>query len=214
MNEANARIQARQHTRADALYKEAVRLTVAEFGADHLHTGRALNNQALSSLEAGRPGAAARVIPQAIAIFERVLERDHPARGRAYLLLGRIQAALGDSERAVAALSRARATYVALYGGDSAMVGDVDFFTAEAELARERFDVALARAADAKALYDVNYGPDDPDQAEVLLLQSRIQAAAGAADEAHRTCDQAMRLQERIMIDPALQKIARDQCRQ
>ncbi len=213
MNEAYARLQLRQYPQANALYKEALRLTVIKFGHDHLKTAVALHNQALSYLDAGRPASAAHVLPQAIAIYERVLERGHPTMGRAYLLLGRVHTARGDGESAVAALARARAVYVALYGIDNAMVGDVDFFTAEAELARGRFGAALSRAADAKALYDLNYGPDDPDQGEVLLLTSRIHAAAGSASLASKTCAEAMQFQRRISADRATLKLVRDECR-
>jgi tetratricopeptide (TPR) repeat protein len=94
------------------------------------------------------------------------------------------------------------------------MVGDIDFFTAEAETLAGRYPEALARAASAKAVYDAAYGPDDPDQAEILLLRARIYQAAGRFEEARVSCGNALSLQQRIGLGSADLASTRQQCAQ
>jgi tetratricopeptide (TPR) repeat protein len=91
-------------------------------------------------------------------------------------------------------------------------VGDIDFFTAEAEILAGRYPEALARTASAKVVYDAAYGPDDPDQAEVLLLRSRIFRAAGRFEEARANCRGALGLQQRIGLPSGDLASTRNQC--
>ena len=51
-----------------------------------------------------------------------------------------------------------------------------------------------------KRIYDASYGPDDPDQAELLLLRARILRQAGANVDAVTHCRDALALQRRISV--------------
>ncbi len=212
IRQATARIQTGELERANILYEQAAELTSARFGINDVRTAKALHAQAYAFFEAGRPAEAARMMDRAVAIYARVLDDDHPNLGDAQLLLGRIHAAQRDTPKAIAAFARARRIFLALYGPDHPTLGDIHFFTAEAERLGGRYPEALAQAARAKAIYDVAYGLDDPDQAEVLLLRTRILQSAGRFEEARDTCADAVGLQERIGISPALRAATRREC--
>ena len=144
-------------------------------------------------------------INQALAIYNKVLEGDHPTIAAALILMGRIRTAEGNYTGALAALDQARALYARLYGPRNAAVGDADFYAAEAEAKRGAIDAALMRLARTKAIYDENYGPDDPDQVELLMQRSRILADAGRTAEARQNCVAGVALQAKLNpSDPQL----------
>lgn len=198
INEARALVHAKRFKEAQSLFAATTALYTAKFGTDHVLTARAVQNQALINFEAGNYPLAERQIGAALATFEKVLDADHPATAAALILLGRIRTARGDAVGALAALDRARDIHVRLYGASNAAVGDVDFYAAEAEAKRGRIDAALALAAMTKKIYDASYGPNDPDQVELLMLRTRILAGAGRSVEARRDCAAALALQTRL----------------
>jgi hypothetical protein len=102
--------------------------------------------------------------------------------------------------------------YAALFGPGNAAVGDAEFYLAEAESRRERMAVALAHVAAAGRIYDAEYGPDDPDQAELLLLKARVLARGGRAADALVSCRAAIALDRRIKAAPAVLAEAERQC--
>lgn len=61
------------------------------------------------------------------------------------------------------------------------------------------FDLESAVSADFQ-----RNGPNDPDQAELLLLRSRIFERSGAARSALAECRRALSLQRRISAEPAI----------
>lgn len=198
MNEAHSLVRLKRFDEADKLFARAEASYTAAFGTNHVRTATAFQNRALADFERGQPALAANRIKQAIAIYDRVLEGDHPTIGAALILQGRIRTAQGDTAGALAAFDRARALYIRAYGPRNPAVGDVDFYAAEAEQKRGATDAALARLARTKAIYDTNYGAIDPDQVELLLARSRVLAAAGRTDDARRDCDAASTIQRKL----------------
>ena len=141
-----------------------------------------------------------------------MLEGDHPLIGAALILQGRIRTAQGDYKGALQALDQARALYSRLYGPRNPAVGDADFYGAEAEAKGGNVDGALTRLARTKSIYDENYGATDPDQVELMMVRSRILAAAGRKAEARQDCDAGVAIQAKLdPSDPALGK-ARASC--
>jgi tetratricopeptide (TPR) repeat protein len=207
MAEAHSLVRIKRYDEADRLFARAAASYAAVFGRNHVLTATAVQNQALADFERGEPQRAANRIGQALAIYNKVLDKDHPTIGAALILMGRIRTAERDYAGAIAALDQARALYTRLYGPRNAAVGDADFYAAEAEAKRGAVDAALARLARTKSIYDENYGPNDPDQVELLMARSRILADAGRRADARRDCDAGVMLQAKLdAADPELPK--------
>ncbi|OBX19712.1 hypothetical protein A9995_03855 [Erythrobacter sp. QSSC1-22B] len=198
MDQAYALVQAADFDRVDALYAKAHRMFLQRYGPRDVRTARALHNQAFASLSAGKPEDAIPRMDSALKIYSRVLEPAHPDLAAARLLMGRIFAAQGDTAKAVDNFRMARAIFSAVYGEGNAAVGDTDFYTAEALGRSGRFDEALALTGSVKQIYDTAYGAEDPDQAELLMLRSRIHASAGNSLQASAQCRAALALYQRI----------------
>jgi tetratricopeptide (TPR) repeat protein len=209
MNEAQALVRVQRFAEANRLFAQAVQSYAGAFGPAHLRTAIALQNQGWAFFEQGRTADAEARIHRALAIYGRVLERDHPTYAAALTLLGRVLTARHDPAGALAALDTATGIYTRLYGADNAAVGDTEFYAAEAEAEAGRFDAALTRLARTKAIYDASYGSDDPDQAELLMVRSGVLARAGRRADAVRDCDAALALRRRLdPADPALRTTA------
>lgn len=196
--EGQALVQLRRYAEADAFFARAEANYVAVFGPNHVLTGTVMQNRALGDFESGQIARAADRIRAAVAIFDRTLEGDHPYIGAALILMGRIRSTQGDAVGARIAFDRALGLYSRIYGPSNAAVGDVEFYAAEAEARAGATEAALRRIAHAKAIYDHEYGPEDPDQAELLLMRARVLAAAGRKVEARRDCDAGLALQARL----------------
>ncbi len=136
INQAQSLVRLQRFAEADRLFAKATAANAAKFGTNHLFTADAIRNQAVADFEAGRLAEAERRIDRAVAIYDRVLEGDHPTIGAGLILTGRIRTAEGDGTGALAALDKARGIFARLYGPRNAAVGDVDFYAAEAEAAR------------------------------------------------------------------------------
>ncbi len=198
LNQGESLLRLGRLAEAQRIYADATRNYVGRFGRDHVLTADAVRNQALADLEANKLDAAQARIDEALAIYRRVLEPRNPMIGRALLLRGRILARAGKSEGAALSFEKARALYAAVYGAESVNVADTEFFAADAEAAVGDYDTALARTVRIKAIYDREYGPDDPDQAELLELRARILLAAGRTGDAATACRAARDLRKRI----------------
>jgi tetratricopeptide (TPR) repeat protein len=198
--------------RADIFFNRASKVFSAKFGANHVRTAASLQNQAWADLEAGRFGLAAMRIGKALAIYNVVLEGDHPAIAEASVLAGRIHTATGDTAGALTSFARARAIFTHLNGPDNSTVGDVDFYIAEAEAKAGNTAAALRTLINTKRIYDIAYGANDPDQAELLLLRARVLAGAGQHDLAARDCANAIQLQKRIGEERTVIAASRKAC--
>jgi hypothetical protein len=173
-----------------------------------------LQHQALASLTAQNPDAAAAKMNSALRIYRRVLEPGHPNIAAAELLMGRIYAAQGRHTLAQARLAQARGLFASLYGGDNPAVADTDFYAAEVEASAGRTAEALRLASNVKRIYDAAYGPDDPDQAELLLLKARIFREDGAGAAAVASCRDALALQRRIALEENVLRETNEFCDQ
>ncbi len=211
-NSARSRMKLRDLAGAALDYQIAERLRVDRFGPNHLRTAAAVQNRAYAAFEAGQPEQAQPLIARANAIYARVLEGDHPTLAAARILEGRIRTASGDGRGAVAAISQAQRSFARLYGAGNAAVGDAAFYLADAHSVAGNLPAALAQMATAKRIYDAEYGHDDPDQAELLLLKARVLARGGRAAEAKASCEAASALLSRMKSSPAVRADARRQC--
>ncbi|OSZ64515.1 hypothetical protein CAP39_13235 [Sphingomonas sp. IBVSS1] len=211
-NVARARMKLRDLAGATRDYAAAEHLLEDRFGRNHLMTATAIQNQAYAAFEAGQPDRAQALIADANRIYARVLEGNHPTLAAARILEGRIRTATGDGARAVAALRQAQASFAHLYGPTNAAVGDAAFYLAEAESVGGNLAAALVQVANAKRIYDAEYGPDDPDQAELLLLKARVLARGGRTADARTSCQAAVALDRRIGAAPAVVAQAQSQC--
>jgi tetratricopeptide (TPR) repeat protein len=212
MTEAQSLVYIRRFAEANRLFEQAVRNFTAKFGVNDVRTATAIQNQGWADFEAGRSALASQRIDRAVAIYDRVLEGDHPTIAAAMLLSGRIRTRTGDEKGALVAFDRARTIFTHLYGPDNAAVGDVDFYAAEAEAKAGQLDAALARLANTKRIYDMAYGPDDPDQAELLLQRARILGGAGQRAHAARNCADALALQVKLKSEAAVLADTRRTC--
>jgi tetratricopeptide (TPR) repeat protein len=197
-NQANSLLRIKRFEEAERLFRRAETTITSLFGINHVRTAAAIQNAAVADFERGDVTGAAARVGRSIAIYERVLDSDHPTIGAALILMGRIRTAQKDYPDALAAFDRARALYARLYGSDNPAVADVDFYAADAEAGRGATDAALARLAKTKAIYDKSYGAEDPDQLELLLTRSRIQARAGRMAGARTDCAAASALHKRL----------------
>ncbi|RYG75378.1 MAG: tetratricopeptide repeat protein, partial [Alphaproteobacteria bacterium] len=186
LNQAQSLVRLRRFAEADKLFAMAGAIYAAKFGTNHVLTADAYRNEAVADFEAGRLAEAEREIQRALAVYDRVLEGDHPTLAAALLMIGRVRSARGNGSGALVALDKARGIFERLYGSDNAAVGDADFYAAEAESVRGNTPAALRRLANTQSIYDRAYGPDDPDQAELLILRSRILRSANRLAEARR----------------------------
>lgn len=212
MGEAEMLARIRRFDEADALFARAGATFAAKFGTNHVRTAKSIQNRAWADLESGRYAQAEQRIAEALAIYARVLEGDHPTIADALVLAGRIRIAANDPAAALVALDRARGILVRLNGVDNSTVGDVDFYAAEADAKRGNIAGALKRLANSKRIYDSAYGPDDPDQGELLLLRARILAGGGRHAAARLDCAAAVALQTRIKQEAAVIAATRKVC--
>jgi hypothetical protein len=113
--------------------------------------------------------------------------------------------ARGDSAGALQAFDEARTIFSNLYGSRNAAVGDVDFYAAEAAARGKDVEGALRLLDQTKGIYDASYGPNDPDQVELLMSRARVLAGAGRFDDSALACASAVTLQAKLdPHDPSL----------
>jgi hypothetical protein len=207
-----ALLRAKRTGEATALLQRAVASYLAKHGPRHVLTATARQNLAAAAFEGQQLDFAERQMSQAVAVYNQVLEGDHPTLADAQILLGRIRTARGDAAGALAAIYRARSIYGRLYGADNSSIGDADFYAAEAEARRGDIDAALRLFAQTKAIYDKAYGADDPDQVELLLARSRALTGARRFAEARHDCNAAYALQVKIDSKDAAASTIRADC--
>jgi tetratricopeptide (TPR) repeat protein len=198
MSQGASLVPLKRYAEADALFARAQQLWTATAGATHVCTANAINNRAWAASENEQYHQARPTAEQAAAIYQKVLEGDHPTIAASQLLLGRIRAEDGDPNGAIVSLDKARGIFVRLYGPTNAAVGDVDFYAGQAEGKRGHLDAALRRFASTKAIYDVAYGPDDVDQAELLHARADVLRDFGRMADALHNCESAVTLQTRL----------------
>lgn len=210
-NQAQSLMRVHRRAQADQLFAASTAIYTAKFGTNHVMTADVIRNRAVADFETGHLDEAQHRIDQALAIYNRVLEGDHPTIADAMILTGRIKTARGDAAGALAAFAKAHGIFQRLFGANSTAVGDVNFYAAEAQSRRGNTPAALELTELTKSIYDKNYGPDDPDQIELLMLRSRVLAAAHRYREARRECLAGAALKKKIApADPELATMGRD----
>jgi tetratricopeptide (TPR) repeat protein len=198
MGQARALGQIKKFAEADALLAKAVAVCTEKFGLNNVNTAVSIQNWALNDFERKQYPSAQQRIERALSVFGRVLDAKHPKLAASYVLLGRIQTAREDNGGALATFDKARAIYSGLYGAHNVAVGDVDFYAAEAASKGGDTGTALQLLNHTKMVYDASYGPDDPDQVELLMERARVLARGGRSSEASRDCSAAVALQTRL----------------
>lgn len=212
MNQAYALVQGGEFGQVADLYARSSAITLRKYGKQHVKTAKAIHNQAFGNLSIGKAAAASAQMEQALAIYRRVLEPNHPNLAAAELLMGRIYSQQGRHEMSLASLAAARTIFAGLYGAGNPAVADVDFYAAEAEAAAGRWQNALQLTERVKRIYDVHYGRADPDQAELLLLRARILQRSGDMSQARVNCRQALNLQFEIKTAASVTGNTADYC--
>ena len=104
MSQGQALLRLQKYDEAEKLFARAEGNYTAAFGRNHVLTANAFQNQALADFESGDAARAAQRIAQAVAIYDKVLEGDHPTIGAALILQGRIRTAQGDYKASLAPL--------------------------------------------------------------------------------------------------------------
>ena len=181
MSEARALLQIGRTAEATVLLAAAENAYAEKYGYEHVLTANAIQNRALAEFDGGDFARAEAMNVRALSVYGHVLDPDHPTIAAALILTGRIRMARNDPAGAISALDQARRIYVHLYGVRNAAVGDVDYYAAQAKATAGDYDAALDRIARAKVVYDANYGADDPDQVELLVLRARVLRRGRAA---------------------------------
>lgn len=203
-------VAAKDFVRADAALAEAVSLYTQRYGPRHVTTATAVKNRAFGAFEAGRLAEAERLSATAIAVYERVLEPNHPVLIDASTLQGRILLAEGQIDAARKAFSRAGLISAKLFGPMAAEHADVLFYGAQAESDARNFGVALSQVDQAQRAYRQDYGANHPDEAALSLIEAQIARAAGLPGQARMACAAAMRILT-ALDDPGVAD-ARAQC--
>jgi len=206
MSQAQALVQLKRFGQAAPLLARAVAIYVDKFGLQNVLTAGAIQNQALNEFERGNYAFAENRVARAVAVFHNVLDANHPKLAAAYVLMGRIRTAQGDARGALDSFAKARSIFAALYGIRNAAVGDVDFYAAEAASRGKDTPAALRLLDQAKRIYDASYGPNDPDQVELLMARARVLSTAGRTRDSAVACAAAVSLQARLDAnDPDIQ---------
>jgi tetratricopeptide (TPR) repeat protein len=205
MSQAQALVQLKRFAEADPLLARAVSIYIAKFGVDNVLTAVAIQNRALNDYEGGNYAQAEQRVERALTVFHKVLEDNHPKLAAAYVLLGRIRTARGDSPGALQAFDKARTIFSGLYGIRNAAVGDVDFYASEAAAKGKDVEGALHLLDQTKQIYDASYGANDPDQVELLMMRAKVLASASRVRDSAQACDAALSLQAKLdPNDPGL----------
>jgi len=198
MSQARALVLLKRLGEADVLLAKAVALYSEKFGVNNVLTAGAIQNWALNDFERKQYDRAQQKVERALTVLGKVLEANHPKLAASYVLLGRIETAREDNAGALKAFDRARAIYRELYGSRSPAVGDVDFYAAEAASKGGDTDAAMRLLDHTKMIYDASYGPEDPDQVELLMERARVLARGARSIEASRDCSAALALQAKL----------------
>ncbi len=156
---ALARVQQRRLPEARALAERALRLRVAAFGAGSAEAARSTSRLATVARHEGRAGEAHRLFVDAIArqrasLGERHAELGESYRGDALALLD-----LGRTGEARAAIERAAAIDLALFGVDSSRYADTLIVLGHVSCAEGRCDAAAPLYQRAAAWYAREAGP-------------------------------------------------------
>lgn len=191
----------------------ARKIIAEKYGEDHLETAIADHNVAYSDFRASNFQPALDAMPRVIAIYERVLEENHPLRATANLLLGRLYHATGEEEAAVTALSRARAAYESAYGADHEEVAWTSMYRALAVAKTGRREEAFQDLARAEAIYRKKYPADDPNFGDIAAHQGFVLASLGDAVAAAAACKRGVdQMAAALPADDSWLQLTRDQC--
>ena len=205
MNTAEAETFIPDHVAAAMSLARARVILVSLYGREDVRTAQLIHNQAQAAFAAGRFNEAEKLISDAVAIYQKVLDPDHPLVATAQFLRGRILHSTQKLDASIKAFRQARDVFERLYGANNYQVGDTSFYLAEVLSDNSSPDLALAELGRTKRAYDASYGPLDPDQVELLDTRAQILRAAGRSAESAADCQAALRLRVRLdSHDPAL----------
>ncbi len=159
-----------------------------EFGPDHLKTATTNQNIAFTDFQNGDVQSALQSMPGVIAVYEKLLEENHPLRATGNLLLGRLYHATGADAEAIDALTKSRAVFESAFGADHNQVAIVSIYRALAFAKAERVEEALADLRAAAAIYRKDFPPEDPNHGDLAAHEGFVLAIAGRPAEAASAC--------------------------
>ena len=169
---------------AEADYKAARDLMLAEYGPEDPRTGQILNNVALIAEERGRHAEAVETYGQALAIYRAALGPRHP---QIALTLANRATSLANLERlaeATADLEQALAIRREVHGAEHPEVGTTHRIMAQLAIQAGELDRALAEAGQARAILGRALPDDHPEIAATRAVTGQILERLGRHAEA------------------------------
>ncbi len=180
--------RAKRFDEAKVELEAAITLQTALFGPEHVETAVAVHNLAYMLFKAGQLDAADSRMADALALYQRALEPNHPLISTAALLLGRIREAKGDFAGAVEAHSNSVASTRTTYGPTNERVGFRLLYLALAQAKAGAPDRALLSLDEAQTIYDASFPSGDFNHGDIKVYRAMVLSEAGRAAEARALC--------------------------
>ncbi|MEL7488689.1 MAG: tetratricopeptide repeat protein, partial [Pseudomonadota bacterium] len=162
------------------------------FGDDHLQVAVTNHNIGYAHFEAGEYDEAIEITSNAIRVFERLLDENHPFIGDAELVLGRIYDDLKQPENAIPHLRKSQETYAAAFGAESRKAGYGLVFLAWSQARAGRAAAAKQTLNRAYSIYEKNFEPDSFDMIDIEIYGAWIASQAGEHAFAKASCDEGL----------------------
>ncbi len=192
-----------------------------EYGPDHLRTAITNQNIAYTDFLAGDYQLALTLMPSVVAIYEKLLDENHPLRATATMLLGRLYYAAGDDGKAIEALDGSLSAFQSAYGSSHNQIAVVSIYRSLALARNGQAEAALAALRSAEAIYRSEYSGDDPNFGDLEAHKGFVLAMCGRGADAAAACkrgvaqmarslqpDDSWLAEIKTQCDPILSKIA------
>lgn len=193
-NRGMIRVASKNFTEGRADLDRAKSTFIEHFGARHLRTAQATHNIAYAQFEEKDYAAAISTMHDALAIYETVLESNHPDLATARKLYGTMLTAAGRPADAIAPLEAAAKGYEAAYGPTYYDVGYSLVYLAVAYAQAGRADEGLAALEQAELIYKSNFEPGGFDFGDLMVYRAMVLEMAGRPAEAAPLCAEGLEI--------------------
>lgn len=168
---------------------ENARKILAEmFGEKHLKTAALDHNMGYADFEAGKYETAIEKMSVAVSVYNELLEENHPLKGDAELVLGRIYDKSERPEKAVPHLKRSKDIYAAAFGNTNVKVGYGLVFLALSEARAGATKASFETLEIAEEIYKLHFEPGSYDMIDLQIYTAWIQSLAGQHKTALAGC--------------------------
>lgn len=198
-NRGMIRVARKNFEAGGADLKRASEAFVKIYGERHLMTAKATHNIAYAEFERGDYAAAIATMREALGVYEKVLDADHPDLATARKLYGTMLTAAGDPEEAIAPLEGAAAGFAAAYGPHYYDVGYSLVYLAAALAEAGRHDEARRALDRAGVIYAKNFKPGEFDLADLDVYRGIVAGKAGDRAAAGAYCRSGLTVLARIL---------------